>query len=208
MTWPTKKLGELIEGFFKSLVLLFVRKESKTPIEIDEIKLPKPTTDEVKETTIEVVEQILQFVKGTAYLVDNPNVKKLRELIGDEFGLGKSCDYLNCTEYVQFRVKQKLDIDIKWPQDRPRHGGLWASIFEKNNLYKILEEPQINCAASFASPTFNVPYGHVAFVEEVMPDGSIKVSEANWPKNGIYNERTIGKEKWQNTYGAKFIDFS
>ena len=207
MPWPTKKLGELIEGFFKFLVLLFVQKESKTPIEIDEIKLPKPTT-EIKKTTIEVVEQILQFVKGTAYLADNPNVKKLRELISDEFGLGKSGDCLNCTEYVQFRVKQKLGINIKWPQDRPRHGGLWASIFEKTNLYKILKEPQINCAVSFASPNFSAPYGHVAFVEEVMPDSSIKVSEANWPKNGIYNERVIIKEKWQNTYGAKFIDFS
>ncbi len=60
---------------------------------------------------------------------------------------------------------------------------------------------------SFANPQFNPPYGHVAFVEDILADGSVRISEANWPKDGIYNERTISKNDWQNKYGAKFIEF-
>lgn len=50
--------------------------------------------------------------------------------------------------------------------------------------------------------------GHVAFVEQAFADGSVKVSEANWPHDGIYNERTISKADWQNKYKAQFVDLS
>jgi surface antigen len=41
------------------------------------------------------------------------------------------------------------------------------------------------------------PKGHVSYVEAVFPDKSIQVSEANWPEDGIYNERVMVEEEWR-----------
>ena len=49
--------------------------------------------------------------------------------------------------------------------------------------------------------------GHVAFVEEVYPDGSIRISEANWPRNGIYNERVLTVAEWKDKYKGRFVEF-
>lgn len=216
--WPTKKLGEMIEEVFKSLALLFIHKKPESTAKVDKLEQKNPA--EIKEPIVVatksivpeiIAEPVWQFAKGEAYLVDHSTVKKLRELIGDEFGLGKSGDCLNCTEYVQFRVKQKLSIDIKWPPDRPRNGGKWASIFEKNNLYKISDSPKVNCAVSFTTGISSNPaineIGHVAFIEKVNDDGSIEISEANWPNQGKYNERRLEKWQWQDKYKCRFIDF-
>lgn len=151
------------------------------------------------------------FQKGEANLAVSPLVKKLRETIRDEFGLGRSGDCLNCTEYVQFSVKQKLNIDIKWPSERPRNGGKWAEILQRNNLYKILDAPKIHCAASFTTGISSNPkineVGHVAFIEKVNDDGSVEISEANWPNQGKYSERKLEKWQWRDKYKCRFIDF-
>ena len=153
-----------------------------------------------------------QFVMGQPNMAGDGNTIEVRKVINDEFGLGKSGDPLNCTEYAQYRVKIKTGVEIKWPADRPRHGGKWAEIFERNNLYKVINEPVLNCAVSFTDVRrrdgTKTEEGHIAFVEEVLPDGSVRISEANWPHDGIYNERSISKADWQNKYKARFIDFS
>lgn len=220
MSYPVKKLGKLIEKIIKSLVLLFQKNSkdsSKTKAVEPQNAIPDIegiTTISIEKATQKITEKelILQLMKGEAYLADNLIVKKLREVIRDEFGLGKSGDCLNCTEFVQFRIKQKFGIEIKWPLDRPRNGGKWASIFEKNDLYKIFDLPRSNCAVSFTTGISNNPkineIGHVAFVEKVNNDGSIEISEANWPNQGKYNERRLEKWQWQDKYRCRFIDFS
>jgi surface antigen len=138
--------------------------------------------------------------------------KKIRKIINDVLDGAKNGYGLQCTEYVQYRVKTKLGIDINWPVSSGRNGGVWWKIFQDAGLYKILSEPKADCAMCFTagiSTDFATnAVGHVAFVEEVLPDGSVKISEANWPHNGIYNERTIAKDKWQNQYKAQFVDFT
>lgn len=155
----------------------------------------------------DVVEQLL-FIKGVPNSATDEITIKLRQNIKYEFGHKSDGLVLQCVEYVQYKVKKILGVDIKWPADRPRDGGKWAAIFEKNKLYKVLDDPKKYCAASFANPLFNPPWGHVAFVEEVFNDGSIKISEVNWPSKGIYNERIIKRDVWQDKYGCRFIDFS
>ncbi|MDO8659422.1 MAG: CHAP domain-containing protein [Candidatus Parcubacteria bacterium] len=150
----------------------------------------------------------LGFIIGEPNFVDNPRTIKLRSAINDEFGLGKAGDYLNCTEYAMYRVNEKTGVKISWPADRPRHGGRWADIFQKNGMYKILSEPKVNCSMSLTAGLTNNALGHVALVEIVMPDGSIKISETNWPNQGKYNERLLSKSDWQNKYKAKFVNFS
>lgn len=135
----------------------------------------------------------------------------VRKEIGDEYGGGKNGWELQCTEYVTYRVKTKLGIVINWPVKTGRNGGKWGAIFQKYGTYPVSEEPKVNCAMSFtagiSTSAATNEIGHVAFVEEVFPDGSIKISEANWPRNGIYNERTLAKWEWKDKYKAQFSQF-
>ncbi|MDD2757971.1 MAG: CHAP domain-containing protein [Patescibacteria group bacterium] len=140
-------------------------------------------------------------------LATDANSIKLRKIINDEFGGGARRDDLQCVEYVHYKIQQ-MGITIKWPAERPRNGGLWAGIFQRSAQYRILEEPKAGCAMSFVGSLKNPAVGHVAFVEEVYQDGSIKISEVNWPPPGVYSERVISKSQWKDKYQAKFIDFT
>ena len=153
----------------------------------------------------------LAFKVGVPNLTGDALTQKVRAAIGDEFGGGKNGWELQCTEYVAYRVKTKLGVTIVWPVATGRNGGKWAAIFQTYGTYPVLANPVANCAMSFTAgislnPSVNA-IGHVAFVESVLPDGSVHVSEANWPRNGMYNERTITKADWQNKYKAQFVHF-
>lgn len=167
------------------------------PIKQSPELLKKESTDDILPT----------FKVCVSNLANDANTVKLRKIINDEFGGGANGYDLQCTEYVQYRVQQ-MGITIKWPNERPRHGGRWAIIFEKSGQYKVLNGPKAGCAMSFTSGIKNSNVGHVAFVEDVYNDESIKISEANWPPPGKYNERILSKNQWQDKYKGKFIDFS
>ncbi len=160
--------------------------------------IPTPTAQQIK------------FEMGKSNQLDGKNTVAVRKIIKDVFGNGQNGYCLQCTEYVEYRVGL-LGIEIQWPVTNGRNGGKWASIFKTANLYHILDFPLPNCAMCLTKgisqdPSINT-IGHVAFVEQVFPDGSVKISEANWPNSGIYNERTIQQNKWQNQYKAQFVYF-
>ncbi len=151
-----------------------------------------------------------QFKKAVANLASDINTIKLRKIIEDEFrGSANSWD-LQCTEYVCYKLRQ-MGVRISWPAERPRHGGRWAGIFERSGLYKILNEPKAGCAMCFTTGFRTAAMnetGHVAFVEQVLEDGSVKISEANWPPPGKYNERVMPISEWRDKYKCRFVDFS
>ena len=141
----------------------------------------------------------INFVKGRPHSHDSAKTKRLRKFINDEFGQSRIMNYLQCTEYTYYRIKRDGHV-IKWPVKSGRHGGKWAGIFKKT-AYAVSDKPTKGAAMSFTNIQ---PYGHVAYVRKVNPDKSVFISEANWPKDGIYCERTISV-KQQKQYGAKFI---
>jgi len=167
---------------------------------------------EINPNPAQVIQQIILFIKDQTNLAGGEITNTVRKIINDEYGGGINNWELQCTEYVTYRIKTKIGIDIKWPVKTGRNGGKWWKIFQDAGLYKILSEPQINCAMCFTAGISQDAaineIGHVAFIEEVLMDGSVKVSEANWPHDGIYNERLISKSDWQNKYKAHFVDFS
>lgn len=130
------------------------------------------------------------------------NTILIRKFINDEFGGGKNNWDLQCVEYVHYKIKN-LGCDIDWPIKNGRDGGKWASIFLSQKKYTVSDDPTTHCAMSFTKLS---GYGHVAFVETVLSDGSVKISEANWPDNGKYNERIVNNVM-QQKYGAKYIKF-
>jgi surface antigen len=160
---------------------------------------------------------VSDFIIGQVNGATSDITKKIREAIKNVLNGAKNKYDLQCTEYVSYRLKAKLGVEINWPVQSGRNGGVWWKIFQTAGIYKVLTEPKINCAMCFTdgisqNPAVNA-IGHVAFIEEVFADGSVKVSEANWPPKGQlpqgqYNERVIPKEKWKNQYKAKFVDFT
>ncbi len=164
-------------------------------------------TDVKKVIQSYVLNDIPNFVKDDKpNFATSPNTIKLRKIISDEFGGGKMAWDLQCTEYVQYKIKMS-GINIEWPVKNNRNGGNWATIFEKFGPYKILNEPKMGCAACFV-PTAKNPFGHIAFVENTnVSQEEIMISEANYPGQGKYNYRSISKLSIQNN-AIRFIDFT
>lgn len=149
--------------------------------------------------------------QGVPNLAKDALTVALRKEINDEYGGGKNGWELQCTEYVTYRVKSKLGVTINWPVKSGRNGGKWGAIFQKHGPYKVSAMPTAGTAMSFttgisANQAVN-EIGHVAFVEEVLPNEAIKISEANWPRNGMYNERVLTKAEWRDKYKAQFVSF-
>lgn len=225
MTQQTKNLVEVLREFILEFLSSFGKKKRSSvlpKISTDTISVEdKELSEELPKQRIKTPEelegeQILALLKQCQI---NPalgeTTKLLRKFINYEFKFLNEPNFdktqLQCTEYAHFRVKQKLGIIIKWPSDRPRDGKYWAGIFARNNLYKVSENPAQNCTMSFTDG-FKTPLmqqtGHVAFVEEVFPDNSIRISEANWDNKGSYKERTLTEEEWRNHWKGKFVNFS
>lgn len=197
----------------KSLPSDFFRKvfkiDKSDERETEDEKVKKEIIGPTIENEIKLKNELLpKFEKTIPNYVDDENAKKIRRIINDEFNGGKNGWDLQCTEYVQFKIKEMLGINIKWSVKHNRNGGNWAIIFEKHGPYKVLDTPKQHCAISFP-PTANNPFGHIAFVEKVNEEnGLINISEANWPDKGKYNERPLKREEWYDKYRARFIDFS
>jgi len=202
-----EKIIQFFLSLFQKIKAFFVSPPIKTDIEIKDKRAlvnneePPPTSEPKNESKLAI-----SFQRCIPNFANDRDTIELRKFINDEFGGDRNGWDLQCTEYVQYKMKQ-LGIDIRWPVKSNRNGGNWATIFEKFQTYKVLNEPKMGYAACFAV-TEKMPYGHIAFVEKVEEDGSIYISEANWPGNGKYFERPLDKLKWQNQYKIRFIDFS
>lgn len=173
--------------------------------EVNPIQTQKPAVKENIQDALPV------FKIAVANDVDDLNTKKVRALIRDALTGGQNGWSLQCTEYAQYKVLQQVGVVIEWPTDRPRHGGRWADIFARSGKYKVLDYPKAGCTMSFTKGFKNPEAketGHVAFVEQVFDDGSIKISEANWPPPGKYFERTLSVAEWKDKWGGRFVDFS
>lgn len=172
-----------------------------TPI-VEEKIVNKTTAEEprLNETNL-----LLQFVHGEPNLANGENTKRVREYIKYEFGLNFDTDCLQCVEYAQYRVKQKLGIWIEWPIKSGRDAKYWPIIL--GSRYKVSETPVVDSVASFDAPSLGV-HGHVVFVENVFPNGDIEVSEVNLPRDGIYNLKRMAPTMWRDRYNGKFIIFS
>ncbi|MFC1625410.1 CHAP domain-containing protein [Patescibacteria group bacterium] len=150
--------------------------------------------------------QKINLVIGVPNPADSPITKAIRKFINYEFGLDFKKDQLQCTEYVYYRVKDKLGMDVKWPPQRPpRHGKNWPEILK--DIYKVCESPGINCAISFRAGLRNSE-GHIAFVEKILPNEEIEISDVNFDCKGSFDIRRLKKEEWKDKYNCLFVDFT
>jgi len=154
---------------------------------------------------------MIQFNIGEEYTANHSVTRQVREAIQDMYGGGRNGWDLQCTEGATYFVLQATGKLINWPVQFGRNGGKWDDIFEKYNKYSVSSIPTVgstmHIGAGLGSEQANL-IGHVAYVTAVLSDGSIKVKETNWPRHGIYNERTIPKVKWQGQYQARFVEYT
>lgn len=146
-----------------------------------------------------------QFSIGEANDIDDPNTIRLRAIINDEFGAGDIGLSLQAEEYILYKLFRR-GIEIKWPDIRPRTPGKWSEIFKGVEGVTISSIPKMHTVMEITHPD-EMTRGHVAYVEAVYPDGSVQISEANWPEGGIYNERVLVQEEWQQLV-PMFLNFS
>ncbi|WP_442896562.1 CHAP domain-containing protein [Enterococcus sp. 5H] len=94
--------------------------------------------------------------------------------------VGNSYPFGQCTWGVFNRMAQ-IGQPIEWFPGDSGNGGAWAASARARGYTVMKGKPSVGWAASFppgvAGSIF--PYGHVAVVEFVNPDGSILVSETN-----------------------------
>lgn len=134
-----------------------------------------------------------EFISGEENSVNHSNTVHVRAILGDIFGLQRSDFPLQAGEYALYRLWKK-GIHIEWPQERPRTPGLWHKILKGSAHVHIGVSPKASSIMEYVS-TDDV--GHLAYVEDVFPDDTISISEANYPDSGIYNERELLKSEWK-----------
>lgn len=134
-----------------------------------------------------------EFVIGGENVAHDPNTVHIRAMLGDMFAAARAELPLQAGEYVTYKLLKK-NIRIAWPEVRPRTPGRWHQILRGVPNVHIGVMPK---AGSIIEYVQEDDVGHVAYVESVLPDDTIALSEANYPDSGKYNERTLTKEEWK-----------
>jgi len=91
-------------------------------------------------------------------------------------------NHFECTRYAHGRSSEVNGRVPQFNRNSNRHAGFWADIITNMQKTSI---PRKGAIAVFSGGR----YGHVAFVEEVKPNGNIVISEANLNLDGKYNGR-------------------
>ncbi len=134
-----------------------------------------------------------EFAPGIPNNHDDPSTLRVRACIKDAFYGGEIEMPLQAGEYVLYMLMRK-NQSINWPPTRPRTPGLWHTILRGVPGVHVSITPKTGSVMEYTLPNDT---GHLAYVEAVFPDTSVTVSEANYPDQGIYSERTLSKEEWQ-----------
>ena len=143
--------------------------------------------------TVSIEQPNPEFKIGEQYPANDPETKKLRTLIKDDFSGDLVAAPLQDVEYVTYRLDE-VNKKINWPADRPRLAGRWQRILRGQAGVYIGVEPK---AGAVMELVHDDDTGHVAYVEEVLEDESIIISEVGWPEESRYSERTLLKEEWR-----------
>ena len=147
----------------------------------------------LKEDCVERAAEVYpEFILGDENLFDSKNTLQVRAILNDIFGVGQSEFPMQSGEYAMYKL-WKRGINVSWPETRPRVPGLWHKILRGTPNIHIGVMPE---EGSIIEYVFDDGNGHLAYVDSVLPDETISISEVNYPDSGIYNERLLTKEEW------------
>jgi hypothetical protein len=143
-----------------------------------------------------------QFLHNESLLHDNANTIKVRQHIRDECNGGQLYLPLQSFEYILFQLKQKK-IVVNWPSIRPRSAGRLQVLLKGAKNVHIGVEPKTGAVLEYYN---SVSTAVIAYVEEVHPDLSIKISSVGRTAEGLFEVETIEALTWRE-WRPVFISF-
>lgn len=134
-----------------------------------------------------------EFMLGSENAADAQNTIRVRATIRDQFAGALAALPLQAGEYVVYRLIRR-GLEIMWPNDRPRVPGIWHALLRGVPGIRIGTTPKTGALMEYM---MSEEMGHIAYIESVLPDETIRIAETNFPDNGIYNERVLTREEWR-----------
>jgi len=133
-----------------------------------------------------------KFTSDISYDAQNPETVKLRACIDDLFGGARGEHDLSAAEFVQYQLQQKKRF-IDWGDIRMRIPGTWQRKLRGKTGVHMSITPKTESVMEYVVDDI----GHLAFVEAVFPDGSIKIAQIGKMDDISYTEETIQPEQWK-----------
>ncbi len=133
-----------------------------------------------------------RFVEGVIYTAAEKETVKLRACIDDLFGGARGNHPLSPAEYVHYRLLRKKRV-ISWEGVRMRIPGTWArKLRGKIGIHSGIV-PKTESVMEYVVDDI----GHLAFVEAVFPDGSIKVTEIGKKEPMTFTEEILTTDQYK-----------
>lgn len=142
------------------------------------------------------------FSHQEVLLHDNLETRKLRHCIHDECSGGALFLPLQGLEYLLYRLKEK-GSSLVWPINRPRLSGRLQALLKGNKSVHIGIEPKTAAIMEYQD---SISSGVLAYVEEVHPDLSIKITSVGKTKEGVFEVETVEEVTWRE-WRPVFISF-
>ncbi len=133
-----------------------------------------------------------QLIDGVFYDAQNPQTEQIRLYIGDMFMGGSIASVLIDVEYVTYMLKKK-GKEIAWNHERPRVAGTWQRKLRGTKGVHIGITPKTDSVMEYVVDDV----GHLAYVEAVFPDETIKLTSVGIYEEGTFGETLIQKEEWR-----------
>jgi len=133
------------------------------------------------------------YSSGSVYEATSPATLATRRLLGDEFLAGQLAWPLQGGEYILVRLRRDHHT-IVWPNIRPRTAGLWHQILRGVAGCKSGVLPLTDTIMEWYGDDGE---GHLAYVEAVLPDHTLRVSGVGLAVAGEYSELTFSPTTWR-----------
>ncbi len=132
-----------------------------------------------------------EFHESVVYDASHADTQKLRLCITDQFGGAKAGSVLTDAEYVSYKLAKK-DRVIQWNEERPRIAGTWQKKLRGTQGVHIGIIPKADVVMEYVIDDV----GHLAYVEAVFSDESIKISSIGMFDEGIFCDMMMQKAEW------------
>ena len=133
-----------------------------------------------------------RFTQEVQYNAEHPETIKLRACIDDEFGGARGVHPLSAAEYIHYKLKQKQRL-IDWGDIRMRIPGTWQRKLRGGFGIHMGIISKTESVMEYVMDDV----GHLAFVEAVFPDGSIKITEIGKLDDHAYTETVLTPDQWK-----------
>lgn len=132
-----------------------------------------------------------EFHDGVMYDASNKETQKLRLYINDQFAGAKADVVLTDAEYVTYKLAKK-ELQIPWDGGHPRIAGTWQKKLRGMHGVHMGIVPKTDTVMEYVVDDV----GHLAYVEAVFSDESIKISSIGMFDEGMFSDGMMQKAEW------------